>query len=199
MRSINSFCSMTITPSHIIEYLYCPRFTYFEYVLAIPQYEEKDYKVMRGRELHDEKLERNKGYLRKKIGVKEKYLDQYLTNDWLRGRVDEVLRLENGTLAPLDYKFAEYKDRTFETYQTQLYCYAWLIEDNFKESVKQGHLVYIRSRNKLITIPITEADKAQVRKVAGEVLRVIDKNYFPRATRYKRRCVTCTYAPICVK
>ena len=59
---------MTLTPSHIIEYLFCPRFTYFEYVLAIPQYEENDYKVMRGRHLHDERLERNKDYLRKRLG-----------------------------------------------------------------------------------------------------------------------------------
>ena len=50
---------MSLTPSHIIEYLFCPRFTYFEYVLAIPQYEEKDYKVMRGRHLHDERLRFN--------------------------------------------------------------------------------------------------------------------------------------------
>ena len=81
----------TLTPSHIIEYLYCPRFTYFEYVLGIPQHEEKYYKVMKGREVHDEKLEQNKNYLRKKIGVVSKHLDQYLTNTWLRGKIDEAL------------------------------------------------------------------------------------------------------------
>ena len=118
---------MSLTPSHIIEFLYCPRFTYFEYVLRIPQNESKSYKVMRGREIHQEKLERNKDYLRRKIGVEQKYLDQYLTNDLLRGRIDEVLLLQDGTLAPLDYKFAEFKDKIFETYRTQLYCYAWLI------------------------------------------------------------------------
>lgn len=60
---------MTLTPSHIIEFLYCPRFTFFEYVLSIPQYEEKNYKVMRGRDLHDKKLEENKEYLRRRIGA----------------------------------------------------------------------------------------------------------------------------------
>ena len=102
--------TMNLTPSHIIEYLYCPRFTFYEYVMTIPQNEDQNYKVMRGRELHDRKLEENKDYLRRRIGAVGKHLDQYLTNDLLRGRVDEVLELADGTLAPLDYKFAEWNE-----------------------------------------------------------------------------------------
>ena len=90
----------TLTPSHIIEYLFCPRFTYFEYVLSIPQYEEKFFKVMKGREMHELRAKQNIDYLRKKIGVTEKKIDQYLTNGWLRGQVDEVLTLSDGTMAP---------------------------------------------------------------------------------------------------
>lgn len=111
---------MSVTPSHIIEYLYCPRFTYYEYVLCIPQYEERHYKVERGRKLHDLKLEQNKEYLRKRIGVTEKFTDQYLANELLRGVIDEVLLLKDGTMAPLDYKFAKFEDRIYETYRTQL-------------------------------------------------------------------------------
>ena len=29
----------SVTASHLLEYLYCPRFTYFEYVMDIPQNE----------------------------------------------------------------------------------------------------------------------------------------------------------------
>ena len=195
---------MTLTPSHIIEYLYCPRFTYFEYVLAIPQYEEKDYKVMRGRHLHDERLERNKEYLRRRLGrpgapVTEKHLDQYLTNTMLRGVVDEVLGFGDGTMAPLDYKFAEYKDRVYDTYRTQLYCYAWLIEENFGQPVNQGYLVYTRSNNRVVEVPITAEHKAEVRQAASAVFAIIDRNYFPKATKYKSRCLTCTYRNVCIK
>lgn len=189
---------MTLTPSHIIEYLYCPRFTYFEYVLRIPQHEEKDYKVMRGRHLHDQRLEQNKDYLRRRLGVVDKHLDQYLTNALIRGRVDEVLELTDGTLAPLDYKFAEYKDRVYETYRTQLYCYAWLIEENFGRPVRKGFLVYTRSKNKVIEVAIEESDKQEVKQAAAEILRIIDQNFFPKATKYKARCVTCTYRNICI-
>ena len=190
---------MTLTPSHIIEYLYCPRFTYFEYVLAIPQYEEKNYKVMRGRTLHDERLERNKDYLRRRLGVQEKYMNQYLTNALMRGLVDEVLGFADGTLAPLDYKFAEYKDRVYDTYQTQLYCYAWLIEENFGRPVNRGYLVYTRSNNKVVEVPIGADDKHRVQQAAAGVFEIIDRNFFPKATKAKSRCLTCTYRNVCVQ
>lgn len=190
---------ISLTPSHIIEYLFCPRFTYFEYVLSIPQHEEKHYKVMKGRDVHDEKLERNKAFLRKKIGVVEKWHDQYLTNENLRGKIDEVLLLDNGTMAPLDYKFAEYKERIFDTYKQQLVCYAILIEENFGKSVNKGYLVYVRSKNKLIEIEISKEDKEEIRMSISAIQDIMEENHFPKATKYKKRCVNCTYRNICIQ
>lgn len=187
-------------PSQIIEYLYCPRYTYFEYVLRIPQHEEKYYKVVRGREMHDEKLERNKDYLRRKMGVQEKWLDQYLGMEGLRGKVDEVLRLNDGTYTPLDYKFAEWKEQVYETYKQQLYCYAVLIEANFPGAkVDRGFLVYTRSNNKLVEIPISSDDKSKIKKSMREMMEIIEGNKFPPATTHKKRCVNCTYRNICIQ
>jgi CRISPR-associated exonuclease Cas4 len=190
---------MSITPSQIIEYLYCPRFTYFEYVLRIPQYEDKFCKVIKGREVHNTKTIRNKEYLRTKINVKEKYIDQYLTDENLRGKVDEVLLLEDETMAPLDYKFAIYEDIVYRTYKTQLFCYALLIEHNFKKKVNKGYLVYTRSANKLIEVEISEEDKTRVCKIIDEVLLIIENCKYPKATKYKNQCVECTYKNICIK
>jgi len=189
----------SLTPSHIIEYLFCPRFTYFEYVLRIPQHEEANYLVNRGRNVHDEKLEQNKDYLRKRLGVIEKRLDQYLTNELIRGKMDEILTLQDHTMAPLDYKFAEYKDKIYDTYKTQLFCYAWLIEENFGVKVHKGFLVYTRSRNKVVEVLITDVDKEQVKAAARDIFNIIDQNRYPKATKYKARCVTCTYRNICIK
>ena len=154
---------------------------------------------MRGRHLHDRKQNINKEYLRKKIGVRDKYQEQYLTNTMLRGKVDEVLLLEDNSMAPLDYKFAQYKDRVFNTYKTQLYCYAWLIEDNFSIPVHKGYLVYTRSKHKLIEVEITDDAKDEVRQKAKEIIDIIGNNRFPKATRYKKRCRGCTYRNICIK
>lgn len=190
---------MSITPSHIIEYLYCPRFTYFEYVLGIPQYEERHYKIQKGRNIHELKMVRNKDYLRKKIGAIDKYPEQYLTNGQLRGKVDEVLLLSDESMAPLDYKFAQFKQRIYDTYKTQLFCYAVLIEGNFQKEVNKGFLVYVRSANKLVKVPISKDDKDKVRTVVGEVVKIISENIYPKATKYKKKCLTCTYRNICTK
>ena len=189
----------SITPSTIIEYLYCPRFTFFEYVLGIPQNEDKYYKVERGRAIHQQKTQQNVDYLRQRIGVKEKHLNQYLTNDLLRGEMDEILLLKDDTMAPLDYKFAQYKERKFDTYKTQLYAYAWLIQDNFQRPVNKGYLVYTRSQNKLIEVPITEKHIQKVKKDADEIKYIIQQNFFPKATKHKKKCVTCTYRNVCIK
>ena len=189
----------SITPSHILEYLFCPRFTYFEHVLRIPQYQEKYFKVQKGRAVHEEKATQNVDYLRKKIGVKEKHINQYLTNACLRGEVDEVLLLENDTMAPLDYKFAKYEEKIYETYKTQLYCYAWLIQDNFGLPVRKGFLVYTRSQNKLIEIPVDETHIDLVKQRVAEIQEIITQNYYPKATKYKKRCTNCTYRNICTK
>ena len=154
---------------------------------------------MRGRALHDQKLEQNKTYLRRRIGAIDKYLDQYLTNNIIRGRIDEVLVLSDGTLAPLDYKFAVFEGKIYETYRTQLYCYAWLIEENFGKKVEKGFLVYTRSQHKIVEVSISESDKDEVRKAAEAIFQIIDKNYYPKATKYKARCLNCTYRNFCIK
>ena len=89
---IESKSDNSITASHLLEYLFCPRFTYFEYVLDIPQHEEKRYKVEVGRTIHEKIRKANIGYLRKKFGVKEKKIDVYLSSSsGIRGIVDEIL------------------------------------------------------------------------------------------------------------
>jgi CRISPR-associated exonuclease Cas4 len=188
-----------ITPSQIIEYLYCPRYTYYEYVLHIPQQEEKYYKVMRGREVHLQRARQNVDYLRRRIGVVDKHLNQYLSHEWLRGEVDEVLLLEDESMAPLDYKFAHYQEKVYETYKTQLYCYAWLIRQNYHRPVNRGFLVYTRSQNKLVEIPIVANHVLSIEKAAEGIQQIIEQNKYPKATKYKRRCVNCTYRNICIQ
>lgn len=187
----------SITPSHIIQYLYCPRFTFFEYVLRIPQFEEKNHKVMKGREMHELKSGQNVEYLRRRIGVTDKRINQYLTNPWLRGEVDEVLWLSDGTLAPLDYKFARYEGHLYETYRTQLACYAWLIESNYGMPVHRGYLVYTRSNHFLLEVPIGRKELEQVKSAALAIGRIVQKNEYPKATKVRQRCVHCTYRNIC--
>ena len=161
MKSSQSFFNENqyyITPSEIIEFLYCKRFIYFMKCLGIRQYEEKRYKVQKGREIHEKREKENREYLRKKLGVVSKEVSISLVSNRLktRGKVDEVLTLEDGTMAPLDYKFAEYDDIVYSTYLTQVVMYGLMIEEIYEKAVNKGFIVYCRNGYMVKEIEITD-------------------------------------------
>ncbi|MEJ6950735.1 CRISPR-associated protein Cas4 [Natronospora cellulosivora (SeqCode)] len=192
---------ISITPSEVIEYLYCPRFIYFMSYLKIPQHESNRFKVIMGREVHKTKANINKNYLRKKIGVKDKFIDQklYSKKYKIHGIVDEVLFLEDGSAASLDYKFAKYKDKTFSTHKYQAVMYSMLIEENFNIRVDKAFIVYVRSKNLLKEFKIDKNQYSKVKEIIDEIIQIIKKGYFPKRTKYKRRCPDCTYRNICIE
>jgi len=191
----------SLTASYLLEYLFCPRFTYFEKVLCIPEHQEKRFKVQQGRDVHEKVRKMNPGYLRKKLNVVDKKSDVYLSggSGAFRGIVDEILFLDDGSAAPLDYKYAEYKQRTFRNHRFQLFFYARLIQENFDVPVNRGFVIYTRSKNRLVEIPIREKDFQELDKIIGEVVMVVQKCRYPDPTPYKQRCADCCYANICEK
>lgn len=188
-----------LTVTHLLEHLFCPRFTYFEHVLAIPERQERRPLVVKGREAHEERAKVNPRYLRKKIGVVGRRQDVPLSSAALgiRGSVDEVLTLEDGTMAPLDYKFAEWKGRVLLNLKMQSVVYGLLIEEAFGVAVNGGWLCYIRSKHRLERLEHTPDDKAEARRLLAEVLGVIRGEHFPEATRYRGRCRDCCYRNVC--
>jgi len=190
--------TLSLTASQMLEYLYCPRFTYFEYVMDIPQNEGQRFKVEKGRNIHEKVRKTNPEYLRKKIGAIDRKSDVYLESPLgIRGIVDEVLFLDDNTAAPLDYKFAEYKNKLFKTYRFQLIFYARLIKDNFQVPVKRGFIIYTRSKNKLVEVPIKEKDFNELEKIIDDMIRIINNCIYPKPTSVKRRCPDCCYKNIC--
>ena len=132
-NSFNEF-QYYITPSDMIEFLYCKRFIYYMKCLGIKQYEDKRYKVEKGRELHRKKENENKDYLRKKLGVVDKKIniDLYSDKYKIKGKVDEVLIFDDNTMAPLDYKFAEFNAKI-------IFSQEEIEKMNFKETLlKKG-------------------------------------------------------------
>jgi CRISPR-associated exonuclease Cas4 len=168
--------------------------------LDIPQHEELRYKVLKGRELHEKREVENREYIRKKIGCVSKDISVYIAsrNLRVRGVVDEVLELNDGTFAPLDYKFAEYNDFTFETHKIQSVLYALLIMENYNKPVKKGFICYIKSGNKIKEIVYNEQDFCYTKEVIDEIFSVILKGYYPKKTKWQNKCIDCCYRNICV-
>ena len=188
-----------VTPSEVIEFLFCPRFIYYMNVLKIEQHEHRRILVNKGRDIHQLKMIQNKEYLRNKIGAIDKKLDVYLTSNKLKlvGRIDEVIFLENDEAAPLDYKFAFWENRIYKTLKIQQTLYALLIEENFDKKVQKAFLVYVRSKNHLEEIRITGNMKKEAIAIVNEIFDILNINYFPNKTKDKNKCLDCTYRNLC--
>jgi len=189
-----------LTPSEVIEHLYCPRFTYFMHCLNIEQHEELRHKVILGRNIHDEKTKINKEYVRKKIGCVGKDISVYLASHkkHIRGIADEVLYMDDGSLSPLDYKFSEYKDYLFNTHRIQSVLYAELVEEAYNKPVKRGYICYVRKGTVLKEIIYKPSDFEYTREVVSEMSEIINKGFYPKKTRSSRKCPDCCYKNICV-
>lgn len=192
--------TVMITPSEVIEHLFCPRFTYFMNCLNIPQHEELRYKVLKGRELHERKEKENREYLRKKIGCIDKELSVYVASGSLRlrGIIDEVLTLSDGSMAPLDYKFTEYRDFLFETHKVQSVLYAMLIRETYNKPVYKGYICYAKDGVSLKEVVYKDDDFGYAIEVVDEIFRVILRGYYPKKTVWPNRCIDCCYKNICV-
>lgn len=189
-----------ITPSEVLEYMFCPRFVYYMNVLKVDQHEHERNLVNKGRMMHELKLVQNKDYLRKKVGAIDKQCDVYLSSQKLKlvGRVDEVLFLSDNTAAPLDYKYAFWEERVYKTLKVQQTLYALLIEEHFEIPVNKAFLVYIRSKNHIHELPITQDAKNKARKVLDDIFDIINLSVYPKASSTKRKCEDCTYRNICI-
>ena len=188
-----------ITCSHVLEHCFCPRFTYFEHVLAIPERQEKRFKVVMGREVHERAQSINKSYLRKKIGCIDRRFNVYLsTIDGLIGQVDEVLTLDDNTMAPLYYKFAEYPGYVYKTHKLQAAFYARLIEESYGSRVTRAFLVFTRSNNKLAEVPLGEEAKTALEAAILELRTILGSGRLPDGAASRTACRDCCYRNICV-
>jgi CRISPR-associated exonuclease Cas4 len=189
-----------LTPSEVLEHVFCPRFTWFMNVQHIDQHEDKRFKVLKGREVHHRRATENRDYLRRKIGAVKREIEVYLASPALRlrGIVDEVLWLKDGTMAPLDYKFTESREAAFKTHETQLVLYAMLIQEIYGQPVERGFVAYVRSGSKLLEVPVTPEAVARTKSLIDQIFDIVQTGKIPRRTPSRLRCEDCCYKNICV-
>lgn len=192
--------NIKLTPSEILEYLFCPRFFYYMNVLKIPQYEERRYKVIKGREVHERRRKENRGYLWKKMGVISRESDVVLSSQSLGlwGIVDEVVQLEDGTWAPVDYKWAIYPEYVYVSHRTQLLAYCAMVEETYNVVVNKGFLIYVREGRRQVEIAFGEAQRAKLATVINEMVSLVTSERLAPPTSGRVRCRDCTYKNICI-
>lgn len=191
-----------LTPTDVLEHIWCPRFTWFMHVQNIPQHEDTRFKVLKGRQIHAQRERENAGYLPKKLGAVQRQSSVYLasTKLRLRGIVDELLWLKDGSIAPLDYKFSKINDKetVYRPHQVQILIYAMLAQEIYQLPVKQGFVAYIRGGSKVLAVPFSVKEADKIQGYVDNIFDIIHNVTLPKCKFSKNRCGDCCYKNICV-
>lgn len=190
-----------ITATDVIQHVFCARFTYYMHCLNIPQREGSRYKVLKGRAIHFHKERSNPEYLRQRLNCIHREIAVSMSSRELKitGIVDEVLHLDDGTLAPLDYKYALADDFIHKTHVVQSIIYALLIMENYKKTVSRGFVCFIRGGVDMKEIVYTNNDFIYVKGLISEIFEILRKGYYPGKTESANRCADCCYRNICIE
>lgn len=189
----------SISVSKIIDYIYCPRNIFYTDILGIPKNKNSNFKVKEGKNIHEQRLSRNKSYLRKDIEVIKKEMDITLSSKkyLFHGKLDELLFLKNKTAVPLDYKYSKYAEITYDTYKYQLAMYSMMIEENYKIKSRKGYIVFTRTNNKLLEIEYGAKEFDEIKKYIQDILEIKYKGYYPINIEFGEKCIDCCYQKLC--
>ena len=203
MKSSVNFSDVTledryITPSELIELSYCPRFIYYMNCLDIPQYEKNRYLVQLGNEVHKKRTKSNKKYLSKKMEVLDKYVNIEVSSDIykLKGKIDELLFLNDKEAHIVDYKNSAYKNVIYKTLKLQMTAYAVMVQEKYNVAVKNTSVVFLQN-NKVIEISIGDEEILNLKKYINEYHKIL-KGFYPKGTTIHSRCSDCCYRNICI-
>lgn len=190
--------NLQIQATDLVEYLFCPRFTYYEHVLNVPEHEHLRKKVLKGRRIHELKRIQNRRYLRKKIGCVGREFQVYLSSPkhHILGIVDEILHLQDGDCAVMDYKFAEFKKKVYRTHRWQLVFYSLLVKTVYDKDVKRAFLLYTRNK-KMVEIKIRPKDYETLQDFIADIVDIIGQGKYPKETKQTKKCADCCYRNIC--
>lgn len=123
----------------------------------------------------------------------EKRFSFKIGEDAIKGTIDRVDKLADGTLEIVDYKTGRDKILSFET-KRQLILYQLFLEEFLKEKVSQLSYYFLESGEKL-SFAATDKDFTKLRlEVREEIAAIKKRNFAPTPSRM---CDFCDFNSIC--
>jgi len=184
-----------LTITNAVEHAFCPKFTYYELVLKLKQYEEKRGTVLAGREFHNRHASTNKNYIPKGIeGGKTIELQMFSKIHSFVGKVDTVIETPTEIII-IERKYSDHVE-VGPTLKTQLGLMAILIEENLNKKVNKAIIVFDRAKRLEVTFEITSDVRQFALSVLEATREVITTGVAPPSF-FDRRCVNCCYRKVC--
>ncbi len=185
-----------LTAADFMNYEYCPRIVYFIHVLKQPQTKGSKQKKGLEKDFSFKKTKRTKIVKNYFFPSNlEKFYNVPLEDGDFATKVDCVAIDKPNNLAfPIQLKYSFQPNKIYRTQKLQLLLEAFLIEKLLKYSVSYGYIKYLKS-NSLVKVWLE--DKKMMFEIANQVKEIIRDETFPKATKYKKRCIDCCYRRMC--
>lgn len=123
------------------------------------------------------------------------------TNIKLAGKLDELLKEEDGTYCVIDFKSGRMPENRIVPYyyQTQIDAYAYLVENSIRASVKRGALVYftLKSGNEIknyllpfdINVLEVNVNKNSIPKTLRKIQEILSEERAPESGNNCKFCM----------
>ncbi len=185
-----------ISVTNVVENSFCPRFTYYEQVLGIKQYEEKRPTVLAGRVHHKKSETTNKNYIFKNLsGIKHTSQKLYSVKHDFVGIIDHAIETKNYIIL-VERKYTDYTI-IHDTLKIQLGLLSILLEENLNKPVKNANVIFTKDGvTRTVCIDMTPQIYDTALRKLDETKQIISSGIMPES-HYDSRCDDCCYRKSC--
>jgi len=186
---------MTLTVTDIVEYAFCPKFTYFINILGLNQFEHKRGTVSAGRKLHNKHEKNDLQYLPQGLEGKKITAHNYFSAKYdLSGKIDEAVE-SNEEVILIERKYTD-NHKVYPALRVQLGLLSILIEENLHKPVRKAIVIFSKTKRKIIHVSMDDSIRDESLKMLNDVKQVIKNEIMPESN-FDNRCLNCTFRRIC--
>ena len=184
-----------LTVTDVVEYAFCPKFTYFINILGLEQFEQKRGTVTVGRKLHNRYEKDNLKYVPQRLPGKKIVARKFFSAKYeLSGKIDEAIEMEKEIIL-IERKYSD-NHKIYPTLRVQLGLLSILIEENLHKPVHKAIVVFSKNKKKEIHIKIDNIIKKESLAMLENVKNVIKSEIMPES-EFDNRCLNCCFRRIC--
>jgi len=184
-----------LTVTDVVEYAFCPKFTYFINILGLEQFEQKRGTVTSGRKLHHRHEKDNSKYIPQEFSGKKIIARKFFsTKHELSGKIDEAIEMENEIIL-IERKYSD-NHKIYLALRVQLGLLSILIEENLHKPVRKAIVIFNKTQRKIIHIKIDNMIKRESLAMLEDVKTVIKREVMPESN-FDGRCLNCCFRRVC--